>query len=741
MNEKLAAIKRALDESRRQYEYLVDTIPDLVFSLSADGRFIAVNNEFISSIGYRKEEVLGVPFAALIHPDDRQRYFAAFKQALQSHGPVKGIEIRLITKRGEISHFEINQSSIYGMDGELTCIQGVAHDVSERKRAEERIQRLKELNETVLNSIRRGLAVVDARTHRIVTANKIFLRELELTEEETLDRNVYDLRPGRGLPYSWERWLSVLNETLLSGETKEIEQLHEVNGEPRYVELSAYPIKNQQNEVTGVVMINRDVTERRKIEEELKKRVSELSFLKEVSEALQSTLKLEEILYIILVGATAGQGLGFNRAFLLLYDDEKEVVEGKLAIGPSGAEEAGHIWADLERKKLSLSELLRSYNERALSRDVLVNRIVRKIRIPVAEADNILVKSLLEGRAFNVHGGLVEGEPELEVGADLISLLGVDSFAVVPLYSSDKKIGLLIADNMINRRPITNEDLDSLRIFANHASSAIENSRLYGELEEKVRDLERAHALIQQKQTELLEAERLSTIGRMAAVLAHEIRNPLVSIGGFARSLMQEVPEDNQMREELSIIVSEVIRLEELLKDVLEYAKFAKPRPKPVDLGQLIRQVLELLKYEMRSRNIDTKLELYENLGPILADENQLRQVLINLIFNAIHAMPGGGRLSIHASPDGRYAELRIADTGVGIPPEHLDKLFTPFFTTKSMGVGIGLNLVWQIVNEHGGSISVQSEKGRGTTFIIYLPLALVDPEEGGLDGNDFDRR
>ncbi len=347
MNEKLAAIKRALDESRRQYEYLVDTIPDLVFSLSADGRFIAVNNEFTSSIGYRKEEVLGVPFAALIHPDDRQRYFAAFKQALLSHQPVKGLEVRLITKRGDISHFEINQSSIYGTDGELTCIQGVAHDISERKRAEERIQRLKELNETVLNSIRRGMAVVDARTHRIITVNKIFLRELELAEEETLDRNVYDLRPGRGLPYSWERWQSVLNEALLSGETKEIEHLHEVNGEPRYVELSAYPIKNQQNEVTGVVMINRDVTERRKIEEELKKRVSELSFLKEVSEALQSTLKLEEILYIILVGATAGQGLGFNRAFLLLYDDEKEVVEGKLAIGPSGAEEAGHIWADL----------------------------------------------------------------------------------------------------------------------------------------------------------------------------------------------------------------------------------------------------------------------------------------------------------------------------------------------------------------------------------------------------------
>src|SRR5262249_42217723 len=145
------------------------------------------------------------------------------------------------------------------------------------------------------------------------------------------------------------------------------------------------PIKNQKNEITEIILIERDITDRRRIEEELKQHVVELSKLRDVSEAIQSTLNLDEILYTLLVGVTAGQGLSFNRAFLLLLNQDEGLLEGALAIGPATPEEAGRIWEDLDRKHLTFSQLLRSYDDPTVCQITAVNQSVHKIKIPVTD--------------------------------------------------------------------------------------------------------------------------------------------------------------------------------------------------------------------------------------------------------------------------------------------------------------------------------------------------------------------
>lgn len=736
MSEKLDHVQKALFESEQRYQSLVDTIPDMVFTVNESGELISINNEFVLLLGHPRDRILATPLIDIVVPEDKPKILSAIESIVAEGKVVRGLECRMLDAQGVVKAIEINQAGIHGLAGELLFIQGVAHDISERRKAEERIRYLKEFSESIFNSIRSGIVVVAPDDFRVVSANRSYLKHLGLSEDLVLGRNYYEINQPMAQPDRSGRWLSILRDTLQSGETLETDCLRTYDGlGPRYFEISSYPIKDLSNEITQIILIERDVTDRRRIEEELKKHVIELSILRDVGEAIQSTLNLDEILHTLLVGVTAGQGLSFNRAFLFLLNQDEGFLEGALAIGPATPEEAGRIWEDLDRKHLSFPELLRSYDDPMTCPNTLVNQLVHKIRISVTDDNSTLVQSLMEGKSFNVKNGLIGGEGGRRVEESLVQLLLCDSFALVPLYSRNKKIGVLIADNMITRTPITDQALHSLQIFANHASSAIENSRLYGELEKKYRDLERANSLIREKQAELLEAERLSTVGRMATILAHEIRNPLVAIGGFARSIKDETPPDDPKREELHIILSETMRLEELVKNVLEYAKFAKPKPKPVSVSFLVKQVLDLVKYELKSNHIKLTVTVDESLPLVLADENQMRQVFLNLVFNAIHAMPSGGELHLTADRNSHFAEIQVKDTGCGIAEDNLDKIFSPFFTTKTKGSGLGLHLVSQIISEHGGRISVSSQEDAGTTFTLFIPFATGEQHE-----NNFNR-
>ncbi|SDB36392.1 His Kinase A (phospho-acceptor) domain-containing protein [Desulfonatronum thiosulfatophilum] len=225
-----------------------------------------------------------------------------------------------------------------------------------------------------------------------------------------------------------------------------------------------------------------------------------------------------------------------------------------------------------------------------------------------------------------------------------------------------------------------------------------------------------------QAQTKLLLAERFAAIGEAAAHLSHEIKNPLMLMGGFARQVQRTLPEDDARTQKLEIIAGEAKRLENLLLEVREFTRPPQPRKVETDITELITEVIRLFQEQAASQDIECRLDMAPGIPRCMLDVDQIKQVLINLIKNAMEAMACGGKLGIAASADERFVQIAIDDTGGGIPTEIMKKLFHPFFSTKPKGTGLGLAVSYKLVQDHGGDITVQSTEGRGTRFTVTLP-------------------
>jgi len=228
---------------------------------------------------------------------------------------------------------------------------------------------------------------------------------------------------------------------------------------------------------------------------------------------------------------------------------------------------------------------------------------------------------------------------------------------------------------------------------------------------------------------ELLRSERLAVLGKMAAHISHEIKNPLMLIGGFARQVLKDLAQDPQKNlEKLQIIVDEVRRLEDFLVEVGSYAKFSEPQKSPGNLNDLIREICQRLEPSLREGNIELVLELDPNLPEMQFDPGHLRQVILNIAKNGIEAMETGGTLTIATGRESGRILVQICDTGVGIPPEVQAKIFQPFFSSKPKGSGLGLAISQKIIEAHQGEIAIASEPHQGTRVTIYLKEGATSP-------------
>jgi PAS domain S-box-containing protein len=225
-------------------------------------------------------------------------------------------------------------------------------------------------------------------------------------------------------------------------------------------------------------------------------------------------------------------------------------------------------------------------------------------------------------------------------------------------------------------------------------------------------------------EADLLRSERLASLGKMVAHISHEIKNPLTTIGGFAGQLERLAGLPEEARRKLKLIRQEVQRLEKFLGDLSTFTRAVPARKVLSDLPALIREVAELMEAGFKERGIAFQLQAPENLDRFYFDPEQIRRVLINLFKNAQEAMPQGGTLTVGVELLQDQMRLTVIDTGHGIPPEHLEFLFTPFFSTKEGGTGLGLTICRGLIEQHQGSIEIDSEVQRGTTCIIHLPLS-----------------
>lgn len=489
------------------------------------------------------------------------------------------------------------------------------------------------------------------------------------------------------------------------------------DGRTLSVLLTQSPLRGPDESFQGIFQAVTDISDHKTLLRTVERRVHQLSIVKEIGEALYGTMDLDEVLHLVLVGVTAGPGLGFNRAFLLLADEKGVALRGRLAIGPADAEEAHRIWQDLSQRPMTLKQMLHKYERSLAETNVSLNLIVRELVLPLDDDTSRLAASIVSGRASTFRS-----EDATGIDRELASRLGTAAFALSPLSARGRTIGALLADNAITGREIQSEDLEMLQLLGATASAAIDNSRLYDELARRLSHLETARAEARRSQQAVLRAERLSAIGEMAALVAHDIRNPLAAIGGFARALLGKAGPDDPARGHLGVIVEEVSRLEGIVTKVLDSARPDPPEAQVVHINPLIEEAVKLLEEELREGRIRVSLTLDPGLPAVPADSDRLFEMVLNLLRNAMQAMPGGGSLTVMTFPAAEAVEIQFADTGQGIPEEIRQRIFSPFFTTKPSGSGLGLTIVDQIVREHGGTIGLHSTVGAGTTFTVKLP-------------------
>ena len=234
---------------------------------------------------------------------------------------------------------------------------------------------------------------------------------------------------------------------------------------------------------------------------------------------------------------------------------------------------------------------------------------------------------------------------------------------------------------------------------------------------------------LRENEEQLIQAEKLTSLGQLAASIAHEVNNPLAGVLVYTQLLAKKLAGDTLPKEValdyLSKMESELTRSARLVRNLLDFARQSEPALRQVNSNEVINRAFTLVAHQAELQNIQAIKELDPSLPKFMADFDQLQQVCTNLILNAVQAMPDGGRLTLRTSADDNQVKIEIQDTGCGISPENIRKLFTPFFTTKEKGKGIGLGLAiaYGIIQCHRGSIEVQSKEGEGTTFTIYLPL------------------
>jgi len=252
---------------------------------------------------------------------------------------------------------------------------------------------------------------------------------------------------------------------------------------------------------------------------------------------------------------------------------------------------------------------------------------------------------------------------------------------------------------------------------------------LQNTFKDMVASMERRRA---EAENRLLQSEKQSSVGRLAAGVAHEINNPLTGVLTYTHMLLRRKDIGDEIRSDLQTIVESTERVRKIVKGLLDFSRQTKLDQEPTNVNMLIRSVILPMENQALVKGVSIKFDPGENLPTVTLDRNQFQSVLINLIINALDATEPGGNINIYtstglsASDTGhKGVEITIADTGSGIPPDNLDKLFDPFFTTKEVGqgTGLGLSVSYGIVQRHRGTIRVQSELGKGSTFFIWIPI------------------
>lgn len=741
--------EKLLRDMETQCRQIIENAYDAIITFDTNGIISSLNRQAEKLFGYSKEEIVGESIAVLVPEEKQEKELESLRAAFEKpgHDYLDRIGEGICRKKdGTLVAIERGFALLKTSKGDM--ITAIIRDITERKKHEEAIKSYSDKLEAEVITRTGELTVSEERYRSLfnTASDAIILTNKEgivthfntkaealfgFEKNEAIGKHLKEITPAE----VWHFVKQDIENHTFTQHGKVFESKGVKKDGKSFITECTISLFKRNSEI-NVTLILRDITERKRLERELhnhtanleeivrkrtsdlivlhhnlQEKVAELSIFKEISETLSSTMELEEVLDIILVGATAHEGLGFNRAFLFLLNPEKTDIEGRSAIGPADAEDAWRIWGEITGKKLSLKEILLSYKDRAGKVDTHVNSIVKKISIPLAEENNLLVTAVKEKKTFNV----TDAWSKPETPKALLEKIRCNAFAVVPLIVKNEVFGIIWADNAITGKHITQKDTDRLYAFALQAGIAIERSHLYKNLQEKVKEIEK-------NRDRLLNAEKLAAVGQMAATVAHGIRNPLAAIGGFARRMLKKETADTPNRKYLHIMVDEIDRLEGTLKDLLNYVKDKKLTPETADINDLIQNTIDIFEVVLQEKNVSLETDISQQISDIEVDTDEMKKVFENMVNNALEAMPEGGTLGMETAQENSWVRISISDTGVGIAKSDMSEVFNPFFSTKTRGTGLGLSECNQIVSLHGGHIKLKKNIPQGSVFEIYLP-------------------
>jgi len=423
----------------------------------------------------------------------------------------------------------------------------------------------------------------------------------------------------------------------------------------------------------------------------------ELMLLSIISQSFFQPFSLEDNLLVILTALTSGSGVGFNRAMLFLKHGDR--LKGEMWLGPRSAEEAGSIWEVLSTPGIGYVEIIE--HNRALvnkNEDTLSGRL--KGLVYAADEEGALIPAYAACRKEILFVREAASEPLVD--RRFLNMIEVDEFLCIPLLARDDIVGEIILDNAITRTPIMPADIKLAGLCGLIAGNYIYSTTLH---------------------RKLLETEKMAAMGEMALFVTHQLRNPIVAVGGFTDQLLKpDVPEEKRLRN-LTIIRDEVRRLEDIIYQMGHFLKVSLKEPVYFDPGPVLADVLDSPQVRVKAQGYALNIKLEPCLPQILSDPISFGEVVRNLLDNAFDTTPAGGVITVRGYRKNRSGfAFSVRDTGKGISNPDKAQLFRPFFTTKEKGMGLGLTFIKRVMDTCGGKIEVQSRPGKGALFkLIFL--------------------
>ena len=771
--------EEALQESERKFRGLTEQSPNMIF-INHRGRVVYANKKCEEMMGYTTEEFCSpdFDFLILITPESQEPVKESFSRHMRGE-EVPPHEYTLLTKDGK--RIEALLATNLLQYGGETAILGTVTDITERKQAEEELRNSEHKYRTLVGNLPQRIFLKD-RNSVYVSCNANFARDLKIHPDEITGKTDYDLFPKQIA----EKYMVDDRRIMESGRTEEVEETYVVNGQGQSVHVLKTPVKDEHDNIVGVLGIFRDVTERKRMEEQMRVKDSAMaSSINAIAIAdLEGNVTYVNGSFTRLWGYDKEELLGKHYMQLVHNGEQVEAVieavlkkgswQGELvATRKDGSTFNVQLSASMVRDEAGdpinmmcsaidvsdrkqMEQQLKDYSEN-------LERMVEERTRELQDAEE-RYRSTFEyaGDAILVHDMdyVIQGfnrRAEEMFGYKAEEVVGRQTYDIVhPTTPAEKHeadqvtahlVAQAIKQGFYRDQEVTSYMRKDRKPFPAEASGAMirdsqekvigfvsiyrdisqrkrlekEKEQYARKLEAKIEEVERTKSELQEAQEKLVRTEKLAAIGELAGGVGHELRNPLGAIKNTAYLLNMILTEpDPQVKEALAILDKEVTKSDRIIADLLDFSRPGKASIVTVDINRIVQEVV---RDTTLPQNVEMSTTLQRNLPPALADADQLQRVLSNLVTNALQAMPDGGKLTLTTRGKDSLVEMAVTDTGVGIPEENLDKVFEPLFTTKAKGVGLGLALSRALVERQRGTLEVESEVGKGSTFTLTLPI------------------